>query len=92
MGKGGWGLRAAATTLLSFRDAKLRIDKLLSVSGGKASEVLGWNSIPVGITCWQSAGKEPALLRPRKKFAVLHSTGQRWLAMQTAPALKFLES
>lgn len=54
---------------------QLCIDKPLSICGGKAREMLGWKSIPVGITCWQSAGEEPALLRPRKQFAVQHSTG-----------------
>lgn len=61
--------------VLQACQGQLCIDKLLSISGGKASKVLGWKSIPVGITCWQSAGEEPALLRPRKQFAVQHSTG-----------------
>lgn len=55
--------------VLQACQGQLGIGKLLSVFGGKASEVLGWKSIPVGITCWQSA-----LLRPRKQFAVQHST------------------
>lgn len=79
-----------AVVLQEFQ-GQLRTDKLLGISGGKASE--GWSSIPVGITCWQSAGQEPALLRPHPEAVCCAAQLRlkvlsRILAMQRAPALR----